>query len=101
MNRKVSFALAAIVLSGCAPPQSRDGTPVFYGGYLGWLEERQNPGSTYKRMVAYDDARCRDYGFQKGTAAYADCRLRLEQMRSNERAGGAPVPPPLLPAQHR
>ena len=37
-------------------------------------------------IAARDDATCKGYGFTPGTPAFADCRLRLDEMRNLRRA---------------
>jgi hypothetical protein len=37
------------------------------------------------RTGVSDDAKCQAYGFQSGTAGYADCRARLRQERAGKR----------------
>jgi hypothetical protein len=38
------------------------------------------------RMVAEDDAACQSYGFEKGTDAYAECRIRMADRRLDDAA---------------
>jgi hypothetical protein len=33
-----------------------------------------------------DDQKCREYGYQRGTDAYANCRLKLEDIRASDGA---------------
>jgi hypothetical protein len=35
-------------------------------------------GQTAERIAQADDMQCRSFGLEIGTAAYADCRLRLK-----------------------
>lgn len=48
-----------------------------------------------------DDAKCVSYGAPKGSPAYTQCRLQLEQNRSNERAAflGSPSPASMIAPQ--
>jgi hypothetical protein len=81
----ILFATAA-VLPGCNAT-TRDGTPVVLDGTLtGAVRELANPGSTYKRHEAEDDARCRQFGFKPGTEAYGNCRIQRDQIRATRRA---------------
>ena len=69
MGRSLALALAGLValaLAGCAgsSPQSLTGMLTSDGA---------------RRKL--DDERCQDYGFKRGTDAYANCRLKFEQIR--------------------
>lgn len=65
-------------------------------------------GPTPEELASTDDQACHsDYGLKRGSDAYADCRLRLKEMRAaNGRALAAnpppgvqfqPLPPPRRP----
>jgi len=41
------------------------------------------------KIDAQDDANCRELGFEPGTEAYGNCRLKLKEIRAQERASGA------------
>lgn len=41
---------------------------------------------TAEQRVAKDDAQCLSYGVPKGSPAYVECRMRLDQQRSHRRA---------------
>jgi hypothetical protein len=58
--RALTLLICATVLSGCAA-----------------------------KLAAKDDERCKAYGLAFGTPAYADCRLRLLQMREGAASGAA------------
>jgi hypothetical protein len=49
----------------------------------------ENPTTRKERLVAVDDAKCRELGFSRGTDAYGNCRLQLEQIRAANRAASA------------
>jgi hypothetical protein len=55
---------------------------------------------------AFDDARCKSYGFQPGTDGYSSCRMQLGIARSNNAAAArnaaamTPIqPPPMMSLQ--
>lgn len=58
------------------------------------------PGSSQKRQDARDDARCHKFGFKPETDGYANCRLKLEEIRAAERLAARTrlrtAPPTLL-----
>lgn len=61
MNMRVLIALGAILsLTGCM--------------------------QTAEDRVAKDDAQCLSYGVPKGSPAYVECRMRLDQQRATQRA---------------
>ena len=77
---------------------AKDGTPIVREGPLpgdgsltGTIAELANPGSTYKRRAAADDAKCLSYGFKLGTDAYSNCRVQMDQMRTQETATAARI----------
>jgi hypothetical protein len=39
-----------------------------------------------EQLHAQDDAQCRTYGFKQGTQSYAECRFRLDQVRTQANA---------------
>lgn len=72
----------ALILAGC---QTSDGTPIVSdGGLIGTVSEWANPGSTYKRREAEDDARCQKFGFGPGTQGYGACRLERDRLRASQ-----------------
>lgn len=84
--------LLGVAVAACSMT-AKDGTPIVREGPLpgdgsltGTIQELAEPGSTYKRREATDDAKCRQLGFKPGTEAYGNCRLQREQIRAIERA---------------
>lgn len=49
-------------------------------------ELRAQAAANRARTEASDHSTCVDYGLELGTPAYADCRLRLSQIRAQDRA---------------
>lgn len=83
--KPIGFAITVLMLAGCART-TNGGTPIVTNGTLtGFISEVASPGSTYKQREIADDKKCHEYGFKKGTDAYANCRLRLDQARAGQR----------------
>ena len=55
-------------------------------GCVSGEERAQRAAQQAAATEAARDTKCRSFGAQPGTPAYVDCRLRLEQMASNETA---------------
>lgn len=55
---RLSVLIAAIALAGC---------------------------KTTEQRIAEDDAKCLTYGVQKGSQPYVNCRMALEQQRSDRK----------------
>jgi hypothetical protein len=82
--RTLVALFAGLVLASCNAT-TKDGTPITTDGSLvGFVQEAADPGATYKRRQALDDAKCSDYGFKPGSQGYADCRLKLEHIRASD-----------------
>jgi hypothetical protein len=56
---------------------------------VGACRQNQTPEQLAAQQNAADDATCKSYGLQFSTPAYADCRLRLQQMRQEQQAQNA------------
>lgn len=95
--RNIATTCVVLLLIGCAPTGGTNGSA------FEWFRDTIFPtsqGATlarHQREAANDDAKCREVGLKPQTEAYANCRLRLEEMRATERAAarsrprGAPV----------
>lgn len=53
---------------------------------VGKVYDTVQPGERTKAEQAADDAKCRDFGFERGTDGYSYCRLRLEEIRASKRS---------------
>lgn len=69
MATLLSLGLLTPLLAGCANQSSRDAENA--------------------KIAAEDDENCRELGFEPGTEAYGNCRLKLKEIRAQERANGA------------
>lgn len=73
--------LLGAALAGCAASSPAIDSSSHKGAIADL--RKQTPSA---RTGPSDDAKCQAYGFQPGTDGYADCRARLRQERSRERA---------------
>lgn len=79
--RATATILLGLALAACSMT-AKDGAPIVLDGSLiGTARELADPGSTYKRREAADNARCQQLGFKTGSDAFANCRLQLETAR--------------------
>lgn len=70
--RTLVMVFMAFVLVGCAADAQ-------------WLPPG---GGLYGRSAkVIDDEKCREYGFEPGTEAYGNCRLKLEEIRAIRTSG--------------
>jgi hypothetical protein len=52
---------------------------------IGKVYDTVQPGERLKAEQEADDAMCRDFGFERGTQGYSDCRLKLEALKASKR----------------
>ncbi len=68
------------------------------GGLLGAIGDLFRPSKeAQEALKAADDAKCQEFGFKLQTEGYANCRLKLEELRANQRAAATAAPRPQQP----
>ncbi len=67
-------------------------------GLLGAIGNLFGPSKEAQEALrAADDAKCQEFGFKPQTEGYANCRLKLEELRANQRAAATAAPRPQQP----
>lgn len=65
---------------------------VLTAGLLAACASEADRQAESARIEAEDDRNCRDMGFEPGTEAYGNCRLKLREIRASERASRSSGP---------
>lgn len=102
MNQTIAAFLIGSAIATATTANAADTHPVgdairSFGQTIGNIFR---PSQSPEELAVADDAQCRGYGFRPQTEGYANCRLKLAELRANQKAATIrAAPPPNQPLQ--